>query len=89
MQNPFKSVYAVWANAGKPLLANPFKRKVTIIYKSTWLHGTYAFTFKPGQKGRILDDWMENFTAALPDSMTHADLKAARLNPQIEIIEVF
>lgn len=87
--NPFKSIYAAWDRAGKPLLANPFKRKVTIIYTSVHLHGNYAFTFKPGQKARVLDAWADHFAAQLPDSYTAAQIKTCRLNPCIEIVEVF
>lgn len=87
--NPFKCVYSAWAKRGKPMLANPFKRKVTIVYTSTWLAGNYAFTFKAGQRGNIMDAWEDHFISNLRDDMTYADLKAARTNPCIEVIELF
>lgn len=87
--NPFKAIYARYCKAGKPRFANPFNRRVTIVYKSPWLHGTYGFTFKAGQRASVMDAWLEHFTYALRDDMTYAEIKAARANPQIEIIEVF
>ena len=83
--NPFKTLYA---RLGRPKLCNPFKRNVTIVYESDWLYGTYAFTFRAGASG-IMDAWQDHFVSNLPDSMTSADIAAARTNPRIAIVEVF
>lgn len=73
---------------GKPRLCNPFKRTVTVVYQSMWLHGTYAFTFKAGSLD-IKQRWMDHLISMLPDDMPSAALMQVRQNPSITIVQVF
>lgn len=84
MLNKAKEFYS---KLGKPRLANPFKRTVNIVYTSMWLHGTYVFTFKAGQRD-VYDRFVDHFIGNLPE-MTASEYDAVRSNPQIIIKEIF
>lgn len=84
MLNKAKELYA---RIGRPRLANPFKRKVNIVYTSMWLHGTYVFTFKAGEKD-VYQRFIDHFIGNLPE-MKASEYIAVRNNPCINIKEIF
>jgi len=72
--------------ASKPRL-NLRKRKVQVVFKSMWLHGTYMVTVQRGDdlNAAICDRIIE----VVPGEVNHATIKAIRSNPGHEIIEVW
>ena len=84
MFNRIKDFYAA---LGRPMPCNPFRRKVSIVYTSPWVHGNYVFKFKVGDRDlrvKIVDDMIGNMPEG--DSAFYAD---ARSNPAIKIVDIF
>ena len=84
----FDRLNVLYARLGKPKLCNPFKRRVSIVYKSKWLRGTYVFTFKAGDVD-IYDKWMDQIVHLLAFEPKAHEVHFIRDDPGIEIVEMF
>jgi hypothetical protein len=80
-------IKALYARMGKPMPCNPFKRRVTIVYKSEWLYGTYAFTFKAGERN-LYDRWMSEIVDLMQD-LPAQNYNNVRANPGLTILEIY
>jgi hypothetical protein len=85
--NPLKALANWYIAAGRPMPVNPFKRTVHIVYRSVWLHGTYVFTFKAGERN-LKEKLVDHMLANMPE-MSSGDYSQSRANPMIYIVEVY
>lgn len=82
------NIQDLYTRLGKPKLCNPFKRRVSIVYKSKWLRGTYVFSFKAGDAD-IYDKWMDQIVSLMAFEPKSHEIHFIRADPGIEIVEMF
>ena len=84
----FDKLKDVYTRLGNPRLCNPFKRRVSIVYRSKWLHGTYVFTFKSSDRD-VYDAWMDQIVQLVAFEPKAHEVHFIRADPGIDIVEIF